>query len=82
MISDMRNSVYTRQLLQLIRIPGLALPDLARQLRVRVRDIALTVPHVQRPAYYDGLTGHFCLAGCEISASTIKSGIPLFPPLS
>ena len=38
---------------------------MARQLRVDVIELASTVPHAQRPAYYDGVVGKYCLAGCE-----------------
>jgi formylglycine-generating enzyme required for sulfatase activity len=62
---DSVNSVYTRRLLPLLMEPGLALPELARQVRREVHDLAATVPHLQQPAYYDGLIGKFCLAGCE-----------------
>jgi formylglycine-generating enzyme required for sulfatase activity len=61
---DKVNSIYTRKLLPLLKTPGLPLHDLARQLRREVHDIAVAVPHVQQPAYYDGLIGKFCLAGC------------------
>jgi carboxyl-terminal processing protease len=74
---DSTNSVYTRHLLQLIKLPGLTLPNLARQLRVQVRDVASTIYHVQRPAYYDGLIGHYCVAGCDATASRAKPGLPL-----
>jgi hypothetical protein len=63
--SNSINSVYTRQLLPLLRKSGLALPELARQLRWEVSAIASSISHTQRPAYYDGLIGKFCLAGCE-----------------
>lgn len=61
---DRVNSVYTRNLLPLMSTPGLALPELARRLRLEVHALAATAPHVQTPAYYDGLMGRFCLAGC------------------
>ena len=67
---DKVNSVYTRKLLPLMKTPGLALHDLARQLRREVHDVAVAVPHVQQPAYYDGLIGKFCLAGCNFSILT------------
>jgi formylglycine-generating enzyme required for sulfatase activity len=47
-----------------VKTPGLPLHELARQLRMEVHDLAAAVPHVQQPAYYDGLIGKFCLAGC------------------
>jgi hypothetical protein len=52
--SDQVNSIFTRKLLPLIGTKGLALHDLARQLRADVLQLASTVPHTQRPAYYDG----------------------------
>lgn len=68
---DKTNSVYTRRLLPLLKKPGLALPELARQVRAEVSDLAATVPHTQRPAYYDGVVGKFCLAGCEGATATV-----------
>jgi formylglycine-generating enzyme required for sulfatase activity len=62
---DKVNSVYTRKLLPLMKSPGLPLHELARELRLEVNDLAAAVPHVQQPAYYDGLIGKFCLAGCR-----------------
>lgn len=59
------NSVYTRQLLPLISKPGLTLPDLAQEVRRRVRELAASVRHRQTPAYYDEVVGRFCLAKCE-----------------
>jgi uncharacterized caspase-like protein len=51
---DQRNSIFTRKLVPLLSTKGLALHDMARQLRVDVIALASTVPHAQRPAYYDG----------------------------
>ena len=62
---DPRNSIFTRKLLPLLATKGMALHDLARQLRADVLQLASTVPHQQRPAYYDGVIGKYCLAGCE-----------------
>ena len=67
---DKINSVYTRKLLPLVKTPGLPLHELARQLRLEVHGLAAGVPHVQQPAYYDGLIGKFCLAGCEAPPSS------------
>ncbi len=60
-----KNSIYTRLLLPLLRKRNLTLPNLARKLRVQVRELASTVGHKQRPAYYDGLDGQFCFGGCD-----------------
>ena len=78
---DNVNSVYTRRLLPLLKTPGLSLPEMAQQLRREVHDIAASVPHVQRPAYYDGLIGKFCLAGCgSPPAPQIASSSPMVTP--
>jgi uncharacterized caspase-like protein len=60
-----QNSVYTRRLIPLLTQPGLSLPEMARQLRSDVYQLAQTAQHVQRPAYYDGLIGRYCLTTCE-----------------
>ena len=73
--TDRVNSVYTRKLLPLLKKPGLTLPELARQVRSDVNLIAATVPHIQRPAYYDGLIGKFCLAGCSDEVEQAWSAI-------
>ncbi|MCB1463545.1 MAG: caspase family protein [Nitratireductor sp.] len=57
------NSVFTRELLPLMRNPELDLVDLARELRRRVRKLALSVGHNQLPAYYDAVLGDFFFAG-------------------
>jgi Caspase domain len=70
---SVQNSVYARMLLPLMRT-NLSLPDLAQELRRQVRELALSAGHVQRPAYYDGLLGRFCLPGCDdagVSQTTI-----------
>ena len=77
---DKVNSVYTRKLLPLVKTPGLPLHELARQLRLEVHDLAAAVPHVQQPAYYDGLIGKFCLAGCDAVQSVAPPKIASLPP--
>ena len=56
------NSVFTRTLLPLLQQPGLNLPDLARQTRREVRELAKAVMHDQTPAYYDAVVGDFFFA--------------------
>ncbi|MEO1264440.1 MAG: caspase family protein [Pseudomonadota bacterium] len=58
------NSVYTRTLLPLISTPGLTIADIAKRARQQVFETARQVNHTQRPAYYDGIIGRFCPAGC------------------
>ena len=65
---DKSNSIFTRKLVPLLATKGMALHDMARQLRADVVELASTVSHTQRPAYYDGVIGRYCLAGCEAAA--------------
>ncbi len=62
---DTVDSVFTRKLLPLMRQKGIEIAELAREVRKQVHALAATVPHEQTPAYYDGVLGKFCLAGCE-----------------
>jgi uncharacterized caspase-like protein len=67
------NSVFTRRLLPRLAQQGLGLGELAKQLADEVAQDALKrnvvngkqVPHIQRPAFYAGLSGEFCFAGCN-----------------
>lgn len=58
-------SIYTRKLLPLLREPGLRLTELAKRVRREVNELAGAVPHLQIPAYYDGVLEDYCLAGCN-----------------
>jgi uncharacterized caspase-like protein len=59
------NSVFTRQLLPLLKTRGLSLTDVAEEIRLGVRKLALTADgHRQTPAYYNQVLGRVCLAGC------------------
>ncbi len=53
------NSIFTRTLIPLMKTPGFDLVDTAREIRRRVRKLALTVSHDQTPAYYDAVLGDF-----------------------
>jgi hypothetical protein len=55
------NSVFTRTLVPLLKEPGLSLVEVAKQLQPRVEALAAQVDHVQTPAYYDEIRGHFYL---------------------
>ena len=55
------NSVYTRTLVPLLARPGYSLPNIAREVRRQVERLAGTMQHLQRPAYYDELTGDYYL---------------------
>jgi len=78
------NSVYTRKLLPLLKEKGLQLPQLARRLRDHVFDLAKSGGRRQFPAYYDGIRGEFCLAGCdapqEVAANAPAAAPVIAPP--
>ena len=68
------NSVYTRRLLPLLRDKELSLVDVATRIQVQVEEDARTKGgHQQRPAYFDGILGHYNLA-----TGTLASGSLLF----
>jgi uncharacterized caspase-like protein len=65
-------SVYMRNLLPLLKSPGLKIQDVAQTVRDEVREVTQKIPHRQNPAYYDELRGRFCFAGClEGGASVV-----------
>ncbi len=55
------NSVYTRILAPMLTRPGFSLPKIARAVRREVEKLAGNQQHLQRPAYYDELTGDYFL---------------------
>ena len=55
------NSVYTRTLLPLLARPGQSIVSLAKDVQVRVTNLAKSVKHTQVPAYYDQITGNYSL---------------------
>jgi hypothetical protein len=75
------NSVYTRTLLPRLKSPG-KIGDIARDVRRDVRQLALSVSHVQTTAFYDEVIGDFCPAGCivEAKADATAPPKPLAPP--
>lgn len=75
------NSVYTRWLIRLMPQPGLSLPDLAQELRRRVRELAASVRHRQTPAYYDEVVGRYCLGGCEGGSGAATASLAVPPEL-
>jgi hypothetical protein len=64
------NSVFTRTLLPLLAEPGVPFQDVARGVRGTVEELAASVNHKQRPAYYDELTGDFFLIAPEDRGAT------------
>jgi hypothetical protein len=62
------NGVFTRELIPLMRTPGLEVHDMIQQLKQRVYAAALeNAGHSQRPSYYDGLIGDFYFTPASLS---------------
>ncbi|MGP0092082.1 MAG: tripartite tricarboxylate transporter substrate-binding protein [Xanthobacteraceae bacterium] len=72
------NSLFTRVFVPALVTPGLDLKELAGQVRENVAQLASTVQHNQRPAYYDETVGgRIYLAGLPASGTQIPTGQPL-----
>lgn len=70
------NSVFTRSLLRRLDEPGQPIQDIARLVRRDVEELAASVNHKQRPAYYDELTDDFILA----ADAPLRGAAPLDDP--
>lgn len=66
------NSVFTRNLVPLLKTPGLSHVQLAKQVQSKVDKLARTVDHEQQPAYYDQVIGNMFLV-----ESKTESPIPI-----
>ncbi len=66
------NSVYTRILAPMLVRPGFSLPKIARAVRREVELLAGSRQHLQRPAYYDELTGDYFLVPPEPNQESEK----------
>ena len=76
------NSVFTRTFVPLLAQGGLNLPELARETRRRVHELAASAGQSQTPAYYDEVLGDFSFAegsGAQTAAAPPKP-TPLPPP--
>lgn len=72
-------SVYTRTLLRKIAVEGKAITDLAREVREDVEELAATVNHEQRPAYYDELSGPLFYFAPPRAGETVAVAAPAQP---
>lgn len=72
-------SVYTRVLLRHLAQPGEKLQDMALAVRGEVEQMARSVGHEQRPAYYDELSAAFALNGPEAQPAPAPSPLPQPP---
>jgi hypothetical protein len=57
------DSVFTRNFVREIAVPGLTLVQIAKRTQSAVRQLAGAVGHDQTPAYYDEIVGDFVLNG-------------------
>ncbi|NNE22142.1 MAG: hypothetical protein HKN11_05985 [Rhizobiales bacterium] len=64
------NSVFTRKLVPLLKIPGLTHVRLAKQVQKQVSALARSVSHDQQPAYYDQIIGEIVLKPAQQQATT------------
>ena len=71
------NSVFTRALLPRLKEPGLELRQLVSEVRLEVRDLALSQNHQQFPAYYDELLGQFYFTDAAAPAPAPTPGTAL-----
>ena len=55
------NSVFTRKLIPLLKTRGLSQVDLAKRVQTEVNELARTIGHAQKPAYYDEILGFVTL---------------------
>jgi hypothetical protein len=53
------NSVFTRELITRMKVPGLKIEDLMRDVQNSVEELAKSVRHEQRPAIYNESRGNF-----------------------
>jgi hypothetical protein len=65
------NSVFTRELITRMKVPGLKIEDLMRDVQNSVEELAKSVRHEQRPAIYNESRGNFYFynLGINIQAS-------------
>lgn len=68
-------SVFTRTLLSLMGRTDLSVQELSYELKDQVLKLAESVGRDQRPTYYDGLRGRFCLPGCAAKAEKEPVGM-------
>jgi len=65
------NSVFTRELITRMKVPGIKIEDLMRDVQNSVEELAKSVRHEQRPAIYNESRGNFYFynLGINIQAS-------------
>lgn len=64
------NSVFTRVFAPLLMERGFSLQRLVKAMQAKVRALAMTIGHPQKPAYYDGVVDEVYLAGAPSQVQT------------
>jgi len=67
------NSIYVRRLLPLLSTPQLSLVDIAKRVQLQVEEDAQSISRTQRPAYFDGIIGHFYLNDFERGGKPLEA---------
>jgi hypothetical protein len=77
------NSVFTRELITRMKVPGLKIEDLMRDVQNSVEELAKSVRHEQRPAIYNESRGNFYFYnyGINIQASPAYTSPPGAMPI-
>jgi hypothetical protein len=77
------NSVFTRELITRMKVPGLKIEDLMRDVQNSVEELAKSVRHEQRPAIYNESRGNFYFYnyGINIQASPAYTSPPVAMPM-
>ena len=81
------NSVFTRELITRMKVPGIKIEDLMRDVQNSVEELAKSVRHEQRPAIYNESRGNFYFynLGINIQASPAftlpPSAMPMPAPM-
>ena len=76
------NSVFTRELITRMKVPGLKIEDLMRDVQNSVEELAKSVRHEQRPAIYNESRGNFYFYnyGINLQASPAYTSPPMPMP--
>jgi hypothetical protein len=77
------NGVFTRELIKMMRQPGLSAVDMLRKVRTNVEEAALTVNHKQRPSLMDESSSDFYFyppTGASVAAAPAPAPVYTPPP--
>jgi hypothetical protein len=64
------NSIFTRTLLEELRLPGKTIVEIAKETQIKVKALAAKVGHDQAPAYYDQIIGNVVLNDGEAAGGS------------